>query len=297
MELKQSVVCGVVAGLGMASLAAGQLREIDREVSAEAMSLVSDDPVRDSDRVASTAVGLFEESASAQAVIPPLASNRSAASQQSDFEIDYRPGQDRIVAEGSAVARLFIQGLGDASAKSAYTIRFDVPEGSSFLVEDFEILVDDRFGSDVSRDRPGDASASIVLMNLDTGEAVLGFEVVLDDFGTTSLERSRHRRSYTLAAGPYEFRVRATSTDETSGFEEVQDSLAAASYRVDALVIDSSACPADYDLDGVLTLFDFLAYGSLFASGDERAELTGDGVLNIHDFLVFLSLFDQGCRP
>ena len=54
-------------------------------------------------------------------------------------------------------------------------------------------------------------------------------------------------------------------------------------------------CVADFDGDGELTLFDFLAFQSAFDNGEMSADLTGDGVLNIFDFLEFQNLFLAGC--
>ncbi|UYV11301.1 MAG: hypothetical protein NCW75_08285 [Phycisphaera sp.] len=54
-------------------------------------------------------------------------------------------------------------------------------------------------------------------------------------------------------------------------------------------------CPADIDGDGVLTIFDFLAFQNLFDAGDLEADFDGDGVLTIFDFLEFQNQFDAGC--
>ncbi|MGD1915440.1 MAG: GC-type dockerin domain-anchored protein [Phycisphaerales bacterium] len=54
-------------------------------------------------------------------------------------------------------------------------------------------------------------------------------------------------------------------------------------------------CPADIDGDGSLTIFDFLAFQTLFDSGDLGADFDGDGVLTIFDFLEFQTQFDAGC--
>ncbi|GIW73740.1 MAG: hypothetical protein KatS3mg103_0262 [Phycisphaerales bacterium] len=56
-----------------------------------------------------------------------------------------------------------------------------------------------------------------------------------------------------------------------------------------------AACPADVDGDGTLTLFDFLAFQSLFDAGDLRADFDGDGTLTVLDFLAFQNAFDAGC--
>ncbi|MEQ9096540.1 MAG: VCBS repeat-containing protein [Phycisphaerales bacterium] len=54
-------------------------------------------------------------------------------------------------------------------------------------------------------------------------------------------------------------------------------------------------CPADLDADGVLTIFDFLAFQNLFDAGDPIADFDGDGSLTLFDFLAFQNAFDAGC--
>ena len=54
-------------------------------------------------------------------------------------------------------------------------------------------------------------------------------------------------------------------------------------------------CLADLDGDGELSLFDFIAFQNLFATGDLQADLDGDGALTLFDFLEFQSLFAVGC--
>jgi hypothetical protein len=55
-------------------------------------------------------------------------------------------------------------------------------------------------------------------------------------------------------------------------------------------------CLPDLDKDGELTIFDFLAFQTLFDQGDLRADFDGDGSLTIFDFLVFQNAFDAGCE-
>ena len=54
-------------------------------------------------------------------------------------------------------------------------------------------------------------------------------------------------------------------------------------------------CPADLDLDGVLTINDFLVFQNLFAVDDPSVDFDGDGVLTIFDFLEFFNRFNAGC--
>ncbi|UYV13148.1 MAG: integrin alpha [Phycisphaera sp.] len=55
------------------------------------------------------------------------------------------------------------------------------------------------------------------------------------------------------------------------------------------------ACAADLDGDGLLTIFDFLAFQNAFDAGDPIADFDGDGELTIFDFLAFQNAFDAGC--
>jgi len=56
-----------------------------------------------------------------------------------------------------------------------------------------------------------------------------------------------------------------------------------------------SACRADLDGDGELTIFDFLEFQNLFDAGDPLADFDGDGELTLFDFLAFQNAFDAGC--
>ncbi|MEO1277522.1 MAG: GC-type dockerin domain-anchored protein [Planctomycetota bacterium] len=54
-------------------------------------------------------------------------------------------------------------------------------------------------------------------------------------------------------------------------------------------------CLADLDLDGELTIFDFLEFQNLFSSGSTWADFDFDGQLTLFDFLAFQNAFDAGC--
>ncbi|MEO1007724.1 MAG: GC-type dockerin domain-anchored protein [Planctomycetota bacterium] len=67
-------------------------------------------------------------------------------------------------------------------------------------------------------------------------------------------------------------------------------------YVDDVLFVEVSAgCRADFDGDGELTLFDFLAFSNAFDAGDIAADFDGDGILTLFDFLEFSNEFDAGC--
>lgn len=63
---------------------------------------------------------------------------------------------------------------------------------------------------------------------------------------------------------------------------------------IDEFVVDidcDQPHPADLDRDGSLTIFDFLVFQTLWASGDPAADFDGDGQFTLFDFLEFQTLF------
>lgn len=54
-------------------------------------------------------------------------------------------------------------------------------------------------------------------------------------------------------------------------------------------------CIADFDNDGVLTLFDYLSFSNDFHRGEPRADLDADGMFTLFDFLAFQDAFSAGC--
>ncbi len=79
------------------------------------------------------------------------------------------------------------------------------------------------------------------------------------------------------------------SADVTGDLIVNQDDLDA----IDAIL--GADCPADFDGNGVLDLFDFLAFSNAFDAGDPAADFDGNGVLDLFDFLAFSNAFDAGC--
>lgn len=60
-------------------------------------------------------------------------------------------------------------------------------------------------------------------------------------------------------------------------------------------MVTNPVCRADLDMDGLLTIFDFLAFQNKFDGGEVSADIDMDGSLTIFDFLAFQNLFDAGC--
>ena len=74
---------------------------------------------------------------------------------------------------------------------------------------------------------------------------------------------------------------------------EVRDLLAA---QLRWLPSPGDPCFADFDEDGRLTIFDFLAFLNAFDLADDTADCDGDGSFTIFDFQCFQQAFDAGCE-
>ena len=89
------------------------------------------------------------------------------------------------------------------------------------------------------------------------------------------------------ATGPL-FRIGRGRNNNTPGIDDIN--------RLPPMpVAGEKDCRADLDLDGELTIFDFLAFQNLFDSGSTWADFDYDGALTIFDFLAFQNAFDAGC--
>jgi len=71
---------------------------------------------------------------------------------------------------------------------------------------------------------------------------------------------------------------------------------ATTTFRSIAFTGGEADCYADFDGDGELTIFDFLAFQNAFDSGDLTADCDDDGSLTLFDFLCFQNAFDAGCE-
>ncbi|MFI4881385.1 MAG: FG-GAP-like repeat-containing protein [Phycisphaerales bacterium JB064] len=89
----------------------------------------------------------------------------------------------------------------------------------------------------------------------------------------------------------------AVADFDGSGSDDVavtnRDSSTTSVFINAAVVVEP--CQADFDGDGELTIFDFLAFQTAFDLGDARADIDGDGAFTVFDFLAFQNLFAGGC--
>jgi len=86
------------------------------------------------------------------------------------------------------------------------------------------------------------------------------------------------------------FRVRFSATDNPNN--SVTEAGVDRFWILDA---GEATCAADFDGDGDLTVFDFLAFQSAFDAMDPAADFDADGEFTIFDFLAYSTAFDAGC--
>ena len=99
-----------------------------------------------------------------------------------------------------------------------------------------------------------------------------------------------------LDADPAEAGFVIASTDLGGGAPAVASGVAVTAWGDRVVAFDSSDdCFADFDGDGALTIFDFLAFQNAFDAGDASADCDRDGTLTLFDFLCFQNAFDAGC--
>jgi hypothetical protein len=144
----------------------------------------------------------------------------------------------------------------------------------------------DGFFYGITSSAPG-TIPDLLKINATTGDVVatipLSAGIVGSAPGSIAFERSGRlvmtengRRLWEIDIATGLATIRSTTTDAPQGLGQM-------------------ICQADFDGNGVLDIFDFLAFQNAFAAGDRRADLDGDGSLTIFDFLMFQNLFAAGC--
>jgi hypothetical protein len=152
----------------------------DRSVEADALLLVFDDPGTDSEEQNSAELGEFE--AGVDAFVTIAFSSASAAAEQSGTIEE----NGLFEFAGVATGGLYVQGQGEASARTVARVAFDVPNAGRVLLESLVVGVDDKLDGTSSFDRPADARAEVKIIDSANDWVAYQALVVLDDLGTTS---------------------------------------------------------------------------------------------------------------
>ncbi|MEQ8318302.1 MAG: GC-type dockerin domain-anchored protein [Phycisphaerales bacterium] len=191
---------------------------------------------------------------------------------------------------------------GDQVSNQYTGVRFSVGSGGPASVSDYLSYFGTK--SVVNATDGGDESDRDLTLEMRFSPAIDSFELDFHSAGTPSTGFEFPIRFYRGAA-----LVRTEGLAENGG-EWARDIEFNNLNGVTRIEIDSSdpgwlfsidnicfetRCRADFDGDGQLTIFDFLAFQNAFDSGDLRADFDGDGVLTLFDFLAFQNEFDAGC--
>lgn len=130
---------------------------------------------------------------------------------------------------------------------------------------------------------------------LDGGTAVADFftsvpatvgDQIGSDYDAAFADRRWSSNAVNLRPGTYRMEVTTLDSPFAGG---------GAAYELEANPCGFGACPADFNGDGVVNVFDFLAFQNAFARGDRCADMDGDGLLTIFDFIEFQNLVARGC--
>jgi hypothetical protein len=65
--------------------------------------------------------------------------------------------------------------------------------------------------------------------------------------------------------------------------------------RVISNSADLNVCPADFNCDDFIDLFDYSDYVTAFEVGNVLADINGDGFIDFFDYTAFITLFEMGC--
>ena len=60
-------------------------------------------------------------------------------------------------------------------------------------------------------------------------------------------------------------------------------------------IASSNPCPADFNIDGAVDLFDYLDFVNAFAVNLPDADFNHDAVIDFFDYLDFVAAFSGGC--
>ncbi|MEO1007394.1 MAG: GC-type dockerin domain-anchored protein [Planctomycetota bacterium] len=124
----------------------------------------------------------------------------------------------------------------------------------------------------------------------DGGSSWTLLESVTDDGGAVEWQQASFPiTDFVELTSAFRIRFSVADNPNDSITEAAIDALSISGFRCDG------DCLADFDGDGELSIFDFLAFQNAFDAGDLAADLDGDGSLSLFDFLEFQNLFDAGC--
>lgn len=177
-----------------------------------------------------------------------------------------------------------------AGSNSGAVYLFDAATGAQitkFVPDDAQ--ADDRFGYSVSIDKGVLLAGSY--HDDDNGEDSGSAYI----FGASSLEQLYKLLPSHGAAGDLYGRSVAVSNKTIVIGSIGDDQFGTSSGSAQVFTVPADICPADLTGDGVLDVFDVLAFLTAFGQQDQAADFTEDGSFDIFDVSAFLTAFNTGC--
>jgi len=98
--------------------------------------------------------------------------------------------------------------------------------------------------------------------------------------------------------GFVQFRVIVDQSEEFVGFQPLSwgfEDEPGAPIVMPGPPQDPPSCPPDLTGDGVLNIFDFVAFADAFGAGETVADCDGNGMFNVVDFVCYHEVFQAGC--
>ncbi|MCH7791122.1 MAG: hypothetical protein IID31_02440 [Planctomycetes bacterium] len=193
------------------------------------------------------------------------------------------PGTDCWVTDGRAGAGIGTYDV-DGGATTLVSPVFDASEPWEIIGGE-AYLTYHRWYSNDRGSNPGTDSMPILISN-DGGQSWTLLEDVTENAGRWV---ARSFKVSDFVPPTADMLVRFVARDDGGG--------SIVEAAIDDITLEVFGCtrhPADFNKDGVLDIFDFLAFQSMFVQRDPRADLdhsTGVGVFDIFDFLEFQRLF------
>ena len=231
--------------------------------------------------------------------------NPAGASYSGVLRFDGR-SWDRVVGPGQEFFSLEVWPLAvfdDGEGERLYAGgRFSIREGDDRIAEGFAWWDGHRWEG-VGRQQIASQIGDLLPFNDGSGEALyVSGSVEMRDRSLVGVARWRGGVIERMGRAPSTFgRVLATYDDGagealyTAGSFLSTSVFAPVSLRFIAVWRPGPGCPADFDGDCRLDLYDWFEFQRQFRDRMPRADFDGDGEFTVFDFLAFQNAFDAGC--
>ena len=209
-----------------------------------------------------------------------------------------------MVGLGDLAGGRFWSAAFDANRDGSVIVGWGSSDASGFLKEAFRWTRDegmvglgDFVGGFTSSGATAVNADGSVIVGYSSSDGGRGAMVWTEDLGMVPLWDLLLDAGIDPAAGGWDYLLEASdvSNDGTVIVGEGSRDGDRTSFYVELPDL-GTRCFADFNADGALDVFDFLAFQNAFDAGDLAADCTEDGSLDIFDFLCFQNAFDAGCE-